>query len=158
MVRYPRVAQFMRYAVGSVSASATSAITLAALYRFAGVATATATVAAFCAGAVVGFLISRFWAWRHSLRREAAEIARNLAGYVVIAVATALIAVGASVITDRATRHAGFDANTRTLLVEAAYFGALAVTFVGKFVVLDRYVFAGSTRRSRTQVDNTTPV
>ncbi|HKD97191.1 MAG TPA: GtrA family protein [Micromonosporaceae bacterium] len=148
----------MRYAVGSASASATSAITLAALYRFSGVGTIAATIAAFCAGALVSFVISRFWAWRHSLRREAAALARNLAGYIVVVVTTALIATGAAVLTDHATRSAGMDVNTRTLLIEVAYFGAFAVTFVGKFLVLDRYVFAGSPRRSRAQVDSTTPL
>jgi putative flippase GtrA len=157
MVRFPRAARFMRYAVSSAAASATSAITLAALY-LAGVAAAVATVAAFCAGALVSFVISRFWAWRHSLRREATAIARNLAGYIAVVVTTALIATGAAVITDHATRQAGFAANTRALLIEVAYFGAFAVTFVAKFLVLDRYVFAGSERRSRAQVDRTTPV
>ena len=73
-------------------------------------------------------------------------------------VVTALIATGASTLTDYATKDAGMDANTRTLLIEVAYFGAFAVTFVGKFLVLDRYVFAGSPRRSRAQVDSTTPL
>src|SRR5215467_10904190 len=158
MLRYPRVARFMRYAVSSAAASATSAITLAALYRFAGFATAAATVVAFCAGAVVSFIVARFWAWRHSLRREARAIARNVAGYAVVVVTTALIATGASVLTEHATRNAGLDINTRTLLIEVAYFGAFAVTFVAKFLVLDKYVFAGSGRRSRAQVDSTTPV
>jgi putative flippase GtrA len=148
----------MRYAVSSAAASVTSAVTLAAMYRLANTGAVPASIAAFCAGALVSFVINRFWAWRHSLNREASALARNLAGYVVVALVTAAIATGASALTERATRDAGMDANTRTLLIEVAYFGAFAITFVGKFLVLDRYVFAGSTRRSRAQVDSTTPV
>lgn len=156
LLRHPRLVRFLRYAIGSGCASATSAATLWLLYHEAGASTTVSSTAAFCAGAVVNFVIYRFWAWRATVRKEVGALGRDLAGFAIVAVTTALFAVATTGLTDRAARHAGISADTRGLLVEGAYFGAFAVTFAFKFIALDRWVFAGTARRSRTQVDTTT--
>ncbi len=104
---------------------------------------------------MVNFVIYRFWAWQATVRKEVGALSRDLIGFAIVAVTTALFAVATTTLTDRAARRAGISADTRCLLVEAAYFGAFAVTFAFKFIVLDRWVFAGP-RRSRAQVDSTT--
>lgn len=134
----------------------TSAATLWILYHEAGASTTAASIAAFCAGAVVNFVIYRFWAWQSTVRKEVGALSRDLVGFAIVAVTTALFAVATTSLTDRAARHAGISADSRGLLVEVAYFGAFAITFAFKFVVLDRWVFAGTPRRSRAQVDTTT--
>ena len=78
-----------------------------------------------------------------------------------VAVTTALIALGTTTLADAYARAGGSGRRRRTLIVEAAYFGAFAVMFVAKFVVLDRFVFTSATvreatRLSRSQVESTT--
>jgi len=135
------VARFLRYAVGSAIASLVSAVVLAVTAWTSVVAPAVASVVAFVAGAVVNFVVYRFWAWRHTVTRAIATIGRDLAGYAVIAVSTAVIATGATYLAGRYADHAALGSAARTLLLEGAYFGVFAVMFAVKFVILDRYVF-----------------
>jgi putative flippase GtrA len=137
-----RNGRFIRYAVGSAFATGVSAVTFAVVYRGLHAGPQVASVAAFGAGAVVNFVSNRFWAWsgRHRL-----GLGRDLAGYLTLAVATALAAAGVTSLTERLTRA--------WVLVEASYFGTYAAMFLVKFVLLDRVVF-----RSRHQVPKTTRV
>jgi putative flippase GtrA len=153
------VLRFLRYAVGSATASLVSAVTLAAAYRGIGLGPRVSSIAAFCAGALVNFLIYRFWAWRATVAPGAAAVRRDFLKYAVVAVATALVALATTTVADGYARSAGLSADMRTLVVEGSYFGAFAVMFVAKFLILDRYVFRAraNAARSRDQVENTTP-
>jgi putative flippase GtrA len=137
-----RNGRFVRYAVGSAFATAVSAVTFAVAYRALHAGPQVASVAAFTAGAVVNFLSNRFWAWS---RRHRLGLGKDLAGYLTLAVATALAAAGVTSLTERFTRT--------WVLVEASYFGTYAAMFLVKFVLLDRVIF-----RSRHQVAKTTRV
>lgn len=162
---HPRIGRFVRYGIGSAAASGTSAITLALVYHAMGTGPQVASVAAFLAGAVVNFVLYRFWAWRSTLSPET-ERPRRFAGdalkYSAVAVTTALIALGTTTIADHYARAHHLHDTPRTLLVEGSYFGAFAVMFVAKFMVLDRFVFTAARpspdneRRSRSQVETTT--
>jgi putative flippase GtrA len=136
-----------------------SALTLAAAYRGAGLGPRVSSVSAFCAGALVNFMIYRFWAWRATVDNGSAAVRRDFLRYAVVAVCTALVALGTTTLADTWSRAAGLSADVRTLVVEISYFGAFAVMFVAKFLVLDRYVFRAraAVPRSRDQVENTTP-
>jgi putative flippase GtrA len=141
LLRLPRVARFLRYAVGSAIASAVSAVVLAVTAWTSIVAPAVASVVAFVAGAIVNFAVYRFWAWRHTVTRAVAAIGRDFAGYAVIAVSTAALATGATYLAGRYADHAALGSAARTLLLEGSYFGVFALMFAAKFVILDRYVF-----------------
>jgi putative flippase GtrA len=130
-----------RYAVGSLSASVVSAILLTSLSWHHTVAPAVATVIAFVAGALVNFSVFRFWAWRHTLIPEAGAVGRDFAKFSAVAVVTALIAAGTTTLAGRYADHAGFSSAQRSLLIDGCYFGAFAVMFLLKFLILDRFVF-----------------
>jgi putative flippase GtrA len=132
--------RFFRYAVGSAAATVVSAVTFALVYRGLHAGPQAASVAAFLSGAMVNFTANRFWAWS---RRQRPGLGRDMAGYAVLAVATALAAAGVTSLTERQTRS--------WVLVEASYFGTFAAMFLLKFVVLDRVLF-----RSRAEVESTT--
>jgi putative flippase GtrA len=138
--------RFVRYATGSAGAVAASALAFALAYRLLGLGPQVASVTAFLAGAVVNFSASRFWAWN---RRDRSGLGRELAGYAVLAVAIALVAMGATSLAE--ARLAGADPTLRAVLVEGCYFATYAALFVVRFVVLDRVLF-----RSRHQVPSTT--
>src|ERR1051325_5065405 len=84
-LRSPRVLRFLRYAVGSATASAVSAVTLAAAYQGIGLDPRVSSISAFCAGALVNFLIYRFWAWRATADAGAAAVRRDFLKYAVVA-------------------------------------------------------------------------
>jgi putative flippase GtrA len=146
----PARTRFVRYAVGSALATGTSAVAFAVAYRPFHLGAALSSVAAFLAGALVNFLAGRFWAWG---RRRRLGLGRDALGYGLVAVTTALAAAGVTAATEARAARVGVDDTMRTLLVEASYFAVYAATFLVKFALLDRVVFAP---RSRSQVVPTT--
>jgi putative flippase GtrA len=135
-----RLIRFFRYALGSAAATVVSAITFALAYRGLDSGPQVASVAAFLSGAAVNFTSNRFWAWS---RRQRPGLGRDVAGYAVLAVATALAAAGVTTLTEHHTET--------WILVEMSYFGTYALMFLLKFVVLDRVLF-----RERAAVESTT--
>jgi putative flippase GtrA len=142
-----RARRFVRYALGSVLATLTSAGTFALVYHL-DAGPRVASLSAFAAGAVVNFVAGRFWAWN---RRGPTGVGRDLVSYLVLAVATALAAAAVTSLTDHYARHSPALSAHLAVVVEAAYFATYAAVFLVKFAVLDRVVF-----RSRAQVDSTT--
>jgi putative flippase GtrA len=152
--RHPGILWFIRYSGASVAATAVSTGTLALTFGHFNWGTREANVAAFGSGALVAFVINRAWAWQH---RGSAGMARHFVGYWVVSIAAALAAFGCTSVADSYARGAGLSHGMQTLIVEGAYFGSYAVTFVAKFLLLDRFVFASrAAARSRAQVENTT--
>jgi putative flippase GtrA len=137
----------------SVVASAVSFGTIALTFDVFGLPSTISTAAGFCSGALVAFVINRVWSWQ---LRDAAGVGQDFVRYWVVSIVTFLIALACTTLAN-AESH-GLDKVHRTLIIEAAYFGSYAVTFVAKFVLLDRFVFgtAGRAPRSRDQVENTT--
>jgi putative flippase GtrA len=152
LARNPRVRRFVRYSAGSVAASLVSAATIAIVFRGFGSGPQIASIAAFCTGALVAFVVNRLWAWE---RRERPGLGRDFVKYAVVAIVTALMALACTTIADAYAKDAGLTGLARLFVVEGAYFGSYAVTFVAKFVVLDRFVFK-TPSRSRDQVESTT--
>jgi putative flippase GtrA len=121
-----------------------SAVVFALGYRWLGLGPGSTSVAANVCGAVVNFVINRFWAWD---RRRLPGLGRDLASYAIIAVVTASAAAGITTLVERYAVRVGAGENYRAVLVEVAYFGTYALMFGVKFVLLDRLVFGH--RRSR---------
>jgi putative flippase GtrA len=146
------VSRFIRYAIGSGLATATSAVVFAVVYRVLGEGPRLASVTAFLAGAVVNFTSNRFWAWRRVVRRRTRPgLGRDALFYAIVAVVSALAATGVTSLTHAAL--AGADPDRRAILVEMSYFATYAALFLLKFFVLDRVVFH---TKDRNQLDSTT--
>jgi putative flippase GtrA len=146
----PRVrrAKFVRYTLGSLLATATSAVAFAVAYRTLGLGPQLSTAVAFATGAGVNFAVNRCWTWG---RRRRLGLGRDALAYAAVAVVTAVVAAQA---TATAQARAGSLSETyRTVLVELSYFAVYAAMFLVKFLLLDRVVFAP---RSRSQVEQTT--
>jgi putative flippase GtrA len=146
------VTRFIRYAIGSGLATATSAVAFAIVYRVLGEGPRLASVTAFLLGAVVNFTSNRFWAWRRVVRRRPRPgLGRDALFYAIVAVVSALAATGVTSLTHAALADA--DPDKRAVLVEMSYFATYAALFLVKFVVLDRLVFH---TKDRNHVDSTT--
>jgi putative flippase GtrA len=143
-----------RYAIGSVVALATSVVVFA-LMDWLGIHTAIDSAAAFVAGAIPNWVLNRKWAWK---MEDRADFMREIVAYIVISLlvwAASSWATGAT--QSWVNHHVAPGAGLRVILVTAAYVVVQAVFFVAKFVIYDKWVFAGRSRvraalRSRHQV------
>jgi putative flippase GtrA len=141
-------AKVTKYAIGSVIALLTSVVVFAVMYWL-GVNTTVDSVVAFAAGAVPNWVLNRRWAWRITGR---ADFMREIVAYVAIS----LIVLAASSGATGWMHHWVID-GLRVILVTGSYVFVQAVLFVAKFVIYEKWVFAGESRlraafRSRRQV------
>jgi putative flippase GtrA len=128
-------ARFSRYTAGSVVAFATSEVTLIVCFGSGLMSAAWASVVAFFAGAIPNYVLNRSWVWG---RRGRPHVRRELVPYVLVSVATLVIAAFAtSVAADVAPGGHG----TQTLFVAVAYLVTYGVLFVAKFVIYQRVIF-----------------
>ena len=137
-------------------ATSCSAVAFAAAYRFLHLGPGLASLSAFVTGFLVNFLGNRYWAWA---RRQRHRLGRDVLGYAVLAVTSALVATGVTSLADGYTERLGVSGDRQALLVEAAYFATYAAMFVVKFVLLDRVLFASRADRrqgepARTPADH----
>jgi putative flippase GtrA len=151
--RRPGLARFIRYSAASVVATVISFATIAIAVGSFDFGAVPAAIAAFCTGALVAFVINRYWSWGIDRSQGAG---RDFVRYWVVAIVTALLATICAHLGAVYARDAGLTGFARLVVIEGAYFGSYAVTFVAKFVLLDRFVFTSRDLAPGTQVDNTT--
>jgi putative flippase GtrA len=150
----PFAGKVTKYAVGSVLALVTSIVVFALLY-VADINTTIDSIAAFVAGAVPNWILNRRWAWE---RTGQVEVAREVIGYVVVSLlALAASSAGTGAMQSWVKANVAPHHGIRVILVTGAYVFVQVALFVVKFVIYDRWVFAGRSRfraalRSRHQV------
>ncbi len=150
---------FTRFAAGTAVSTACSQLAFVLLF---GVLAASATVSgavAFVVGAVPNFLIHRYWTWRRSGR---VDVRGELVPYLVVIIASGLVAIGITAGVDRLIGENINDRALRTVVVAAAFNASYLPLFILKFALLDRLVFGGDDakrrrdQRSRDQVPTIT--
>jgi putative flippase GtrA len=147
-------AKLTKYAIGSVVALVTSVIVFAVM-DWLGIRTGIDSAAAFVAGAIPNWILNRKWAWKMEGR---AEFMREILAYTVISVLVWAASTWATGNTQNwATKHVAPGSGLQVIITTAAYVVVQAVFFVVKFVIYDKWVFAGKSRvraalRSRRQV------
>lgn len=152
--RSPLSAKLTKYAIGSIVALGTSVIVFAVM-DWLGIRTGIDSAAAFVAGAVPNWVLNRRWAWKMEGR---AEFAREILAYTVISVLVWAASTWATGHTqDWARHHISPGDGLRVIVTTAAYVVVQAVFFGVKFVIYDKWVFAGRSRirtalRSRRHV------
>ncbi len=147
----PGLARFIRYSAASAVATVVSSVTLAVTVGGFGLGAVPAAIAAFCTGALVAFVINRYWSWGVDKGQGAG---RDFVRYWAVAGVTALLATACTHLGAVYAQHAGLTGFAKLVVIEGAYFGSYAVTFVAKFVLLDRFVFTSR----RTEAEHTTHV
>jgi putative flippase GtrA len=143
-----------KYAIGSVVALVTSVIVFAVM-DWLGVRTGIDSAAAFVAGAIPNWILNRKWAWKMEGR---VEWMREILAYTIISVlvwAASTFATGNT--QNWAHRHIASGSGLQVIVTTGAYVFVQAVFFVVKYVIYDKWVFAGKSRfraafRSRAQV------
>jgi putative flippase GtrA len=152
--RSPYAAKLTKYAIGSVVALVTSVVVFAVM-DWLGIRTGIDSAAAFIAGAIPNWVLNRKWAWKMDAR---IEWMREILAYTIISVLVWAASTWATGNTQNwASHHIANGSGLRVLVTTAAYVVVQAVFFVVKFVIYDKWVFAGKSRfraalRSRHQV------
>jgi len=145
-----------RYALGSVVAATSSAITFWVAYVL-GADTTVCSVSAFVAGAIPNWILNRRWAWKRSGRPD---WGREIFGYVLISLASLLATSLATAWTNQHVNWIPPHHGLRAAAVTAAYMLVVAVLFVVKFGLYEYWVFSDRSRvraalRSLRQVPKT---
>jgi putative flippase GtrA len=147
-------AKITKYAIGSVVALVTSVVVFAVM-DWLGIRTGIDSAVAFVAGAIPNWILNRKWAWKMEGR---VEWMREIVAYTIISVLVWAASTWATGNTqDWAQTHVAPGNGLRVLITTAAYVFVQAVFFGVKFVIYDKWVFAGRSRfraalRSRAQV------
>jgi putative flippase GtrA len=149
----PFAKKVTRYALGSVVALGTSVVVFAVLYVL-GASTTVCSIVAFFAGAVPNWVLNRRWAWEVTGK---VEVAREVIGYSIVSLLAVVASSVATGWTNSEIQSLPKHSGIHVLLVTGSYVVVQALLFVMKFVVYDRWVFAGRSRfraalRSRHQV------
>lgn len=152
--RTPWIAKVTKYAIGSGVALLTSIVVFAVM-DWMGIRTGIDSAAAFVAGAIPNWVLNRKWAWKLEGR---AEFLREILAYTVISVLVWAASTWATGNTQNwARHHISPGSGLQVIVTTAAYVFVQAVFFAVKFVIYDKWVFAGKSRlraavRSRHQV------
>ena len=138
----PLHGRMTRYALGSVVAAISSAITFE-VTNVLGADTTVCSVAAFVAGAIPNWILNRRWAWQ---RKGRPVWGREIGGYVAISLVSL---VSTSLATGWADDHVGWippHYGLRAAALTAVYMSVVAVLFVVKFVLYEYWVFQDESR------------
>jgi putative flippase GtrA len=152
--RTPVAAKMTKYAIGSGVALATSVVVFAVM-DWLGVRTGIDSAVAFVAGAIPNWVLNRRWAWKMEGR---VEFFREILAYTIISVLVWAASTWATGHTQNWARaHVARGTGLQVIITTAAYVFVQAVFFGVKFVIYDKWVFAGRSRlraalRSRHQV------
>ena len=142
-----------RYAIGSIIALLTSIVAFALLYVTVG-NTTVCSVGAFLAGAVPNWILNRRWAWK--VKGQVSWM-REVLAYTVISLLVLVVSSAVTGWTNDQIQSIPAGHGIRVILVTASYVLVQAVFFALKFLVYEKWVFAGRSRlraavRSRHQV------
>lgn len=137
VIRSPRVQKLLRYALTSGVATGVSEVTLLALYASGFLGATGSAVLANLAGTVPSYLLSRYWIWPDADRTGAA---RQMGLYWFTSVVSLVFSTAG---TSLAGAHAPAGHAAHVIVVGSAYIGTVAILWVAKFLVYQRFIFSG---------------
>jgi putative flippase GtrA len=142
-----------RFAISSMVAATTSAVTFPILYVL-GASTTACSIVAFVAGAIPNWTLNRRWTWKVE---GSVAFGREILAYVVISASTLLALSLATGWTNDQVRGIAPGHGIRVILVTGSYFAVLALLYGVRFFLYEHWIFSGRSRlraalRSRHQV------
>jgi putative flippase GtrA len=130
--------RFGRFALAAIVSAGTSELTLLACYGIFKLAPGRSSVAAWLAGAIVSYFMTR-WTWE---RKGRPNLLKETLPFWAISACTIVILVTATKLAHSAAHSMNLGNTERVLFVAAAYFGANCLTFVTRFVIFHYVLFA----------------
>jgi putative flippase GtrA len=130
--------RFGRFALAAIVSAGTSEVTLLACYGIFKLAPGRSSVAAWLAGAIVSYFMTR-WTWE---RKGRPNLLKETLPFWAISACTIVILVTATKLAHSAAHTMNLSNAERVIFVAAAYFGANCLTFVTRFVIFHYVLFA----------------
>jgi putative flippase GtrA len=130
--------RFGRFALAAIVSAGTSELTLLACYGIFKLAPGRSSVAAWLAGAIVSYFMTR-WTWE---RKGRPNLLKETLPFWAISACTIVILVTATKLAHSAAHSMNLGNTERVLFVAAAYFGANCLTFLTRFVIFHYVLFA----------------
>jgi putative flippase GtrA len=130
--------RFGRFALAAIVSAGTSEVTLLACYGIFKLAPGRSSVAAWLAGAIVSYVMTR-WTWE---RKGRPNLLKETLPFWAISACTIVILVTATKIAHSAAHSMNLGNTERVVFVAAAYFGANCLTFLTRFVIFHYVLFA----------------
>jgi putative flippase GtrA len=130
--------RFSRFVLAAVVSAGTSELTLLACYGIFKLAPGRSSVAAWLAGAIVSYFMTR-WTWE---RKGRPNLLKETLPFWAISVCTIIILVTATKLAHELARDWHLGNLERVVFVAAAYFGANCLTFLTRFVIFHYVLFA----------------
>ena len=138
--------QLTRYSIGSVVAAAASQLTFTVMYAL-GVSATVASVLGFAAGIAPNYQLNRRWAWG---RRGRSHLGTEVLPYLGVAATSLLLTVLGTRWGEARVRALDLGDTQRVVLTALVFAVVNGVLFLGKYLVLDRWLFG---RRPHGQDD-----
>ena len=130
--------RFSRFILAALVSAGTSELMLLACYGIFKIAPGRSSVAAWFAGALVSYFMTR-WTWE---RKGRPNLLKETLPFWVISVCTIIILVTATKIAHEAAKDWHLGNLERVLFVAGAYFAANCLTFLTRFVIFHYVLFA----------------
>jgi putative flippase GtrA len=130
--------RFGRFALAAIVSAGTSEVTLLACYGIFKLAPGRSSVAAWLAGAIVSYFMTR-WTWE---RKGRPNLLKETLPFWAISACTIVILVTATKLAHSAAHSMNLGNTERVLFVAAAYFAANCLTFLTRFVIFHYVLFA----------------
>jgi putative flippase GtrA len=140
----PHVQRFWRYALGSVIASVASQVAFMTVYGLELGSPTVATVCAFAVGIPINYILNRRWAW---VRRGRPGLRDELLPYAAVIATSVFASAVATGAVDAWLQTVSLPRLAEVVLVGATFAAVNGGLFLAKYVLLDRLVFRGRSRR-----------
>jgi putative flippase GtrA len=139
--------QWMRYAAGSIIATALSQIALTVAYGLLGATAVVASIVAFFAGTIPNYYLNKAWAWSG----QKVSHRRVLVPYLLVIVVTNVAAIAMTLAADSVVRSHIRSDGPRTLLLDLAYVTSNGLMFIVKCLLFDGFLFKPRSRPGAEQ-------
>lgn len=127
-----------RYTIGSAICFAVAEVTFVLLFEPHVLGARGSSIAASVAGIIPGYFLNRTWTWG---RRGRSDFWREVAPYWATAIISTLLAAGVTgAVNDALLQH---SREVRTIVNAIAYMATYGVIFIAKFLLFDKWLFAG---------------
>ena len=130
--------RFSRFILAAVVSAGTSELTLLACYGIFKLAPGRSSVAAWLAGAIVSYFMTR-WTWE---RKGRPNLLKETLPFWAISVCTIIILVTATKLAHEVAREWHLGNLERIVFVAGAYFAANCLTFLTRFLIFHYVLFA----------------
>ena len=135
----------VRYTAASVLSAVTGQVALLVAFGLLHWSAAGAAVFSFMVGALSSYHLNRMWVWGRDGR---SDVLREVVPFWVVAAVSLAISTALIVAAERTVAGLTASHSIRTAVVMAASVASIIPVWLVKYLVLDRYVFAGGADRS----------